>query len=56
VDLSDVPANEYEVHRSPSGRTFAHLVYTVDISIQSSLDYSISVNGKKYGMITAKYA
>jgi hypothetical protein len=31
-------------------------VYTIEIFIQSALDYSVSVGGKKYGMISAKYA
>ncbi|KAH3975901.1 hypothetical protein HBH98_042340 [Parastagonospora nodorum] len=56
VDLSGVPQDEFEVLRSPSGHTYHRIIYTVDISIQSSLDFSVSIGGKKYGRITARYA
>ncbi|CAG5141087.1 uncharacterized protein ALTATR162_LOCUS861 [Alternaria atra] len=55
VDLSVVPKKEFKSKRSPSGKTYHSLSYDVVISAQSILEYSLLVNGKTYGTVTAKY-
>lgn len=34
---------------------YYELEFDVEICIQSALEFSMSVNGKKYGSVTAKY-
>jgi hypothetical protein len=55
VDLSVVPKKEFMAKRSPSGEPYHTLSFQVAISAQSSLEYSLLVNGKTYGTVTAKY-
>ncbi|KAF1969591.1 hypothetical protein BU23DRAFT_591586 [Bimuria novae-zelandiae CBS 107.79] len=56
VDLNPVPEKKWCKAISPSGRRYRVLDFTVEISIQSALEYSLSVNGTKYGSVTANYA
>jgi len=55
VDLSVVPKKEFKAMRSPEGKLYHKLSFEVAISAQSSLEYSLLVNGKTYGSVTAKY-
>lgn len=55
VDLSFVPQHEFTAERSPSGKRYHILDFQVAISVQSSLEYSLLVNGKTYGTVTANY-
>jgi hypothetical protein len=55
VDLSDVPEQEFVPLWTPQGRPYKRLDYDVEMSLQSSLEFSVSVKGKKYGAVTAKY-
>lgn len=55
VDLSVVPKKEFIAERSPSGKLYHTLFFQVAISAQSSLKYSLLVNDKTYGTVTAKY-
>lgn len=56
VDLNPVPAWEWRKASSPLGRPYHVLDYSVEISVQSTLEYSLSVNGVRYGSVTANYA
>lgn len=56
VDLSGVPGHLYKACTSPSGASYHTLSFDVEISVQSALEFSLSVNGQKYGSVAAKYA
>ncbi|KAF1950892.1 Hsp70 family protein [Byssothecium circinans] len=56
IDLSCVPQREFQTKRSPGGDVYYHLDYTIEISVQSALEYSLSINGVKYGSVAANYA
>lgn len=55
VDLNKVPKKEFNAKRSRTGRCYHQLDFEVEISVQSKLEFSFSVNGKRYESITAKY-
>ncbi|KAF1911224.1 hypothetical protein BDU57DRAFT_485781 [Ampelomyces quisqualis] len=56
VDLSDVPQHLFKYHINPAGKEYYVLRFDVKIAIQSSLEFSLVVNGKEYGSVVAKYA
>jgi hypothetical protein len=56
VDLSDVPQSAYMTCVSPDGELYHQLRFEVEISVQSSLEFSLLVQGVRYGSVTAKYA
>ncbi|KAF2642545.1 hypothetical protein P280DRAFT_548006 [Massarina eburnea CBS 473.64] len=56
IDVSTVPESEFVVHRSPSSAVYHVLSIEVEISVHSALEYSMRINGIKYGSITADYA
>lgn len=55
ADLSDVPDSEFKLRRSPDGRPYHYLGFEIQITIQNSLEFSLSVRGEKYGSVTARY-
>lgn len=55
VDLSVVPKDDWEVKCSPAGSTYYELSYNLEIAVQSALQFSLAVDGKKYGSITTAY-
>jgi hypothetical protein len=55
VDLSGVPERLFRKKRSKDGRTYHMLSFEVNISVQSALEYSFSVEGVKYGSVQARY-
>ncbi|KAI4925412.1 hypothetical protein J4E85_007291 [Alternaria conjuncta] len=55
VDLSRVPQSAFRVDTSPSSGTYFTLVFEIEMNIQSSLELSLSVNGIRYGAVTANY-
>ncbi|KAH3949858.1 hypothetical protein HBH53_083220 [Parastagonospora nodorum] len=56
VDLSSVPATCFQTCFAPGGRVYTTLSIEIQISVQSSLEYSLLVEGVRYGSVTAKYA
>lgn len=56
IDLSPIPASEWRKAVSPTGRPYRFVDIVLEISVQSALEYSLSVNGTKYGSVTANYA
>jgi hypothetical protein len=54
--LSKVPKKEFKAKKGICGRRYHRISYDVEISIQSALEFSFTINGKKYGSITAEYA
>jgi hypothetical protein len=40
---------------SPDRRYYYELSFEVEITVQSSLEYSLLVEGVRYGSVTAKY-
>lgn len=55
VDLSDVPAHKFKSKRSATGGLYYTIHFNVELSVMSSLEYSMSVNGTQYGSVTASY-
>lgn len=55
ADLRGVPQNKFTKDSSPDGRTFHCLDFDLEISVQSSLQYSLLVDGVRYGSVSAKY-
>jgi hypothetical protein len=55
ADLTDVPLSEFKRMKSPSGLLYYLLDFQIEITIQSALEFSLNVDGKKYGAITATY-
>jgi hypothetical protein len=41
VDLSSVPDDEFETHRSPSGSLYHRLEYKIELTIQASMELSL---------------
>jgi hypothetical protein len=56
VDLSKVPKKEFSAKQSPAGRRYHKIHFDLEISIQSALEFSLTINGKKYAAVTAEYA
>ncbi|UPX15290.1 uncharacterized protein EKO05_0005744 [Ascochyta rabiei] len=55
VDLSMVPEREFQLMYSPSGVACHKLEFDMEISVESTIEYSLTVNGIKYGSVNAKY-
>ncbi|CAN9134369.1 unnamed protein product [Alternaria alternata] len=55
INLTKVPKRTFKVKRSPDGRTYHEIDFEVEISIQSALEYSCSVKGKRVGSVTVEY-
>ncbi|CAO2655886.1 Nn.00g046890.m01.CDS01 [Neocucurbitaria sp. VM-36] len=55
VDLSVVPNDEFSPYINPRGALYYSLDCQLHVSIHSSLEYSLVVNGKTYGSLTANY-
>ncbi|KAH7396595.1 hypothetical protein DE146DRAFT_763611 [Phaeosphaeria sp. MPI-PUGE-AT-0046c] len=55
VDFDDVPASCYEHKVNDRDKKYLRLRAEVHISIQSSLEFFVTVDGKKYGSLTAEY-
>lgn len=55
VDLSTVPEKEFVLMHSPSGIPYHRLTFAVEIIVESTIEYSFTVNGIKYGSVNAKY-
>jgi hypothetical protein len=55
IDLSVVPKDRWKAERSPSGDTYHRLSYSLEISVQSALEFSLTVDGKSYGSVKAAY-
>ncbi|KAH7083206.1 Hsp70 family protein, partial [Paraphoma chrysanthemicola] len=55
VDLNGVPKDNFERCQSHTGLPYHRLTFDIQISVQSSLEYSAVVDGKKYGTVRAQY-
>lgn len=55
VDLSVVPKDEWNVHQSPSNGTYHSLSLSLKLAIQSSMTFTLHVNGICYGTVKAAY-
>ncbi|KAF1944795.1 actin-like ATPase domain-containing protein [Clathrospora elynae] len=56
VDLSGVPQSAFQTCASLYGRVYYTLNFSVEMAIQSSLEFSLLVKGVRYGSVTANYA
>lgn len=55
ADFSDVPEKFFKKKTSKLGKVYCKLDATVNISVQSALQFYITVDGKKYGSLTTEY-
>ncbi|KAJ4361459.1 hypothetical protein N0V95_001876 [Ascochyta clinopodiicola] len=55
ANLETVPEWLFLVRHNPSGALYYEIEFDVEIAVQSALEFSMSINGKKYGSVTAKY-
>ncbi|KAH6633342.1 Hsp70 family protein [Boeremia exigua] len=55
VDLSKVPEKAFLKKMSPIGRPYVQLNYEIELFVQSSLEMYLSVDGKRYGELTAAF-
>lgn len=56
IDLSSVPKKQFVREKDPHGNFYYKLSYEVHVSVQSSLEFSLVVNGTTYGSVQANYA
>ncbi|KAL5115879.1 hypothetical protein ACEQ8H_006195 [Pleosporales sp. CAS-2024a] len=54
VDLNDVPQKHMK-RKISSGRPYDIIRFTMEIAVQSSLEFSVLVKGKKYSSLTTTY-
>lgn len=55
IDLSVVPKDNFQPNHSPAGVLYHTLVFDLEISIQSLLEFFLSVKGQRYGSVIADY-
>lgn len=55
ADLSDIPKSHWKTERAPDGRMYYSIETVICISMQSSLEFYITIDGKKCGSVKAKY-
>lgn len=55
VDSNDIPLVYLKRNTSPCGRQYYSINVTVHISLQSSLDFYVTIKGKKFGSLTVSY-
>jgi hypothetical protein len=55
VDLNDLSKDDMAMRISPSGRCYYRVKYEVCISMQSSLEFFVTVKGRKVGSLTVSY-
>jgi hypothetical protein len=57
IDLGDVPKEHVETRRNNARKkNYCSIRATVNISLQSSLEFFVTVGGKKYGSVTVDYS
>ncbi|EUC40240.1 hypothetical protein COCMIDRAFT_109318 [Bipolaris oryzae ATCC 44560] len=55
VDSNDIPLSDLKRKTSPCGRQYYSIGVTVHISLQSSLEFYVTIKGKKFGSLTVSY-
>ncbi|EUC31458.1 hypothetical protein COCCADRAFT_38444 [Bipolaris zeicola 26-R-13] len=55
VDSNDIPLVYLKRNTSPCGRQYYSINVTVHISLQSSLNFYVTIKGKKFGSLTVSY-
>jgi hypothetical protein len=55
VDLGSVPEKYFKKKMSPLGRTYVELDFEIELFVQSSLEMYLTVDGKRYGTLTAAF-
>jgi hypothetical protein len=53
--LGEVPQEHYRTHYTAGGRSYYSIDVDVSISLQSALEFFVTVEGKKYGSVTVEY-
>jgi hypothetical protein len=55
VDLAKVPVSCFEERTYPRGRKYFSILSEVNISMQSALEFFVTINDKKCKSVNAKY-
>jgi hypothetical protein len=55
INLGEVPEEHYRTNYTAGGRSYYSIDVDVNISLQSALEFFITVKGKKYGSVTVEY-
>lgn len=55
VDLTSVPTQKLKQNRNNFNALYYDVEFDIEISATSSLEYSVSIDGTRYGGVTASY-
>jgi hypothetical protein len=55
INLGEVPQEHYVTEYSTGGRPYYNIHVEVNISLQSALEFFVTIKGKKYGSVTVEY-
>jgi hypothetical protein len=56
VDISFAPQSTFKKCVSASGEVLEKLHYSIEIKVQEVLEFSLLIDGVRYGIVVAKYA
>jgi hypothetical protein len=55
VDLSSVPTHKFRSLQNKANQKYYEVNFQVELSATSSLEYTVSIDGIRYGSVTASY-
>jgi hypothetical protein len=55
VDLTNVPTHKFRLLRNEANQKYYEVHFQVELSAMSSLEYAVSIDGIRYGSVTASY-
>jgi hypothetical protein len=55
VDLTKVPERMFLLRRNKTNQPYHELNFQVEFSVTSSLEYAVTIDGTRYGSVTARY-
>jgi hypothetical protein len=55
INMREIPQGYYTTHYATGGRLYYSILVVVNISLQSALEFFVTVEGKKYGSVTVEY-
>lgn len=55
ADLTSIPRNQYLKRKSPSGRLYHRLNYSIGMTFRNTIAFELIHNGKVFGAVSATY-
>jgi hypothetical protein len=55
VDLTSVPEYMFKLRQNKANQLYYEVNFQVELSATSSLEYAVSIDGARYGSVTARY-